>query len=70
MPSLYGFEYTCYESDVAWFAPGIAEKMIETYIEMLKEMKGELLYRVIMIGYKLLLLPLLSVLRQRVLMLF
>ncbi len=39
IPSKFGFEYTCYESDVAWFAPGIAEKMIETYIEMLKELK-------------------------------
>ena len=39
IPSKFGFEYTCYESDVAWFAPGIAEKMIETYTEMLKELK-------------------------------
>ena len=39
IPSKFGFQYTCYESDVAWFAPGIAEKMIETYIEILKELK-------------------------------
>lgn len=39
IPSKFGFEYTCYESDVAWFAPGIAEKMIDTYVEMLKELK-------------------------------
>lgn len=39
IPSKFGFEYTCYESDVAWFAPGIAEKMVETYLEMLKELK-------------------------------
>ena len=39
IPSNFGFEYTCYESDVAWFAPGIAEKLIETYTDMLKELK-------------------------------
>lgn len=39
LPSLYGFEYTCYESDVAWFAPGTAELVVKTYLQMLKELK-------------------------------
>lgn len=39
LPSLYGFEYTCYESDVAWFAPGTAELVVKTYLQMLEELK-------------------------------
>ncbi len=39
LPSLYGFEYTCYESDVSWFAPGTAELVVKTYLQMLKELK-------------------------------
>jgi len=39
MPSKFGFEYTCYESDVAWYAPGIAEQIVENYLEMLHKLK-------------------------------
>lgn len=41
LPSLYGFEYTCYESDVAWFAPGTAELLVDTYLKTLKELRKE-----------------------------
>jgi len=42
IPSKYGFEYTCYESDVAMYAPGIAEQISDTYIQMLQELKNRL----------------------------
>ena len=40
IPSKFGYEYTCYESDATWFEPGIGEKIAEQFITMLKEMKG------------------------------
>ncbi len=40
IPSKFGYEYTCYESDATWFEPGIGEKIAEQFISMLKEMKG------------------------------
>lgn len=41
IPSKFGYEYTCYESDATWFEPGIGEQIAEQFISMLKEMKGE-----------------------------
>ena len=40
IPSKFGYEYTCYESDATWFEPGIGEQIAEQFISMLKEMKG------------------------------
>ena len=40
IPSKLGYEYTCYESDATWFEPGIGEIIADTFIAMLKEMKG------------------------------
>ena len=39
IPSLRNFEYRCYEADTGFYAPGAAEKLVENYIEMLKEIK-------------------------------
>ncbi len=39
IPSKFGFEYTCYESDCCRFCPGIGEKIRDTFLEMLREMK-------------------------------
>lgn len=40
IPTLYGFEYTSYETDVCWFKPGIGELMVDTFLTMLDEMDG------------------------------
>lgn len=40
IPSKFGFEYTSYESDVAWFSPGIGEQIAESFIQMLNELKN------------------------------
>lgn len=40
IPSKFGYEYTCYESDATWFEPGIGEQIAQQFIKMLKEMKG------------------------------
>lgn len=39
IPSQYGYEYSCYESDATWFAPGIGEQIVENFVEMLNELK-------------------------------
>ena len=39
-PTLYGFEYTSYETDVCWFKAGIGEIMVDTFLTMLDEMDG------------------------------
>jgi hypothetical protein len=39
IPSLRNFEYRCYEADTGFYAPGAAEKLVENYIDMLKEIK-------------------------------
>lgn len=43
IPSALGFEYGCYESDCCYFKPGIGEKIRDTFLEMLNEMKGSCL---------------------------
>ena len=40
IPTLYGFEYTSYETDVCWFKAGIGEVMVDTFLSMLDEMDG------------------------------
>ena len=35
IPTAYGFEYTCYESDVCWFEPGCGEVIRDTMLELL-----------------------------------
>ena len=40
IPTLYGFEYTSYETDVCWFKAGIGEIMVDTFLSMLDEMDG------------------------------
>lgn len=39
MPSQYGFDYTCYESDCCRFVPGTGEVIVENLLRMLKELK-------------------------------
>lgn len=39
IPSLRNFEYRCYEADTGFYAPGSAEKLVENYIDMLKEIQ-------------------------------
>ncbi len=39
IPSAFGFEYTCYESDCCRFLPGIGETIRDTFLEMLEELK-------------------------------
>lgn len=41
IPSAFGYEYTCYESDTAFFEPGTAELMMESLVKNLNEMTGE-----------------------------
>ncbi len=38
MPSAIGWEYTSYETDVTWFAPGTGEEIVEQHLLMLKDM--------------------------------
>ena len=38
IPSAYGWEYTSYESDVSWFAPGTGEEFVDCFLSMLDEM--------------------------------
>lgn len=40
IPSQFGFEYTCYESDCCRFHPGIGETIRDTFLEMLNELKN------------------------------
>ena len=39
MPTLEAWRYTCYESDSTSYAPGTAEQIADTQLEMLKELK-------------------------------
>ena len=39
IPSAYGFEYSCYESDCCHFKPGCGEIFRDAFMEMLKELK-------------------------------
>lgn len=39
IPSAYGFEYSCYESDCCHFKPGCGEIYRDTFMEMLNELK-------------------------------
>ena len=39
MPTLEAWRYTCYESDTTGYAPGTAELIAHTQLEMLKELK-------------------------------
>ena len=39
IPSERSFEYRCYEADTGLYAKGTAEKLVDNYIEMLKEIK-------------------------------
>ena len=39
IPSAYGFEYTCYESDCCHFKPGCGEVYQDTFVQMLNELK-------------------------------
>ena len=39
IPSLRNFEYRCYDADTGFYAPGSAEKLVENYVEMLKEIQ-------------------------------
>jgi hypothetical protein len=39
IPSLPAFNYRCYEADTGFYAAGTAEKLVDKYLEMLKDMK-------------------------------
>lgn len=39
IPSERNFEYRCYEADTGFYAKGTAEKLVDNYIEMLKEIQ-------------------------------
>jgi len=41
IPSAYGFQYSCYESDCCYFLPGIGEKIRDTHLQMLNKLKQE-----------------------------
>lgn len=41
LPSVNGFRVDCYESHVTAYARGTAEDLADTYVAMLKELKGE-----------------------------
>ncbi len=38
IPSRFGYEYTCYESDATWFQAGIGEEIVETFLAMLRQL--------------------------------
>ena len=40
LPSLQAWEYGCYEADTSQFARGTAEKLADTFVEMLNELHG------------------------------
>lgn len=40
IPSKFGFEYTCYESDCCRFKPGIGEIIQDTFLQMLNALKN------------------------------
>lgn len=39
IPSAYGFEYTCYESDCCYFKPGCGEAIRDTMLKLLTDIK-------------------------------
>ncbi len=39
LPGIRNFEQRCYEVDVGFYAPGVAEEMVDKYIEMLKQIQ-------------------------------
>ena len=39
IPAERNFEYRCYEADTGFYAPGTAEKLVDNYIKMLKEIQ-------------------------------
>lgn len=39
IPSKRGFTQRCYEADTGFYAPGTAEKLVDKYLEMLKEIQ-------------------------------
>lgn len=39
IPSQRNFAYRCYEADTGMYAPGTAEKLVEYYVQMLKEIQ-------------------------------
>jgi hypothetical protein len=39
IPSDRNFAYRCYEADTGMFARGTAEKLVENYVQMLKEIQ-------------------------------
>jgi hypothetical protein len=41
IPSAFGFEYTCYESDTTRYAKGAGEAIASAFVENLKEMKKQ-----------------------------
>lgn len=41
MPTLEAWRYTCYETDTCGFAPGTAEQIAQTQLEMLQELKKQ-----------------------------
>ena len=40
IPSKFGYEYTCYESDTTRYAPGAGEELAQTLCTMLEELKA------------------------------
>lgn len=40
IPSKFGYEYSCYESDATWFVPGTGEQIVDNFLQMLKELKS------------------------------
>ena len=40
IPSDAAFNYRCYEADTGYYARGTAEKLVDKYLEMLKEIQG------------------------------
>ena len=41
IPTAAAFEYTCYESDVCWFKPGIGEQIQDNFVDMLQQLYAE-----------------------------
>ena len=40
LPSMVAYKYSCYETDITRFAPGTGEKMADTHVDMLNELKN------------------------------
>ena len=41
LPSLLGWEIGCYEAQITRFAKGTAEQLVDAYVDMLTQMRGQ-----------------------------